>query len=334
MNTPKKPFRESRRQKFADEAAYAASDRFDKERWFPDLRKWSTDQALPLEMRASYARQLADTLLSNAVRAYTAGESIASMRDNLGAVVSAYVDAARIDREWEQQPLAPLFDFAYLDDYQIVLSLVSLPILLHREELLPDVHSLFKGGAPDGQDALVEELLGKFLPDRPFLGTGYHDDLCVPLLNATAEAPADEKQADVESYLKAWYKGMRGTGWYDSHKKQSSEGDAGYVGYWAFEAAAIAYLHDIDDAPFRDHLVYPKDLAGFARSMPRQTVGEATAGQAATRCEGGQPCPRAGWWHTPAREGSRQRFEAGTIMPKYASDYGTTIWQWDSNQAD
>ena len=39
-----------------------------------------------------------------------------------------------------------------------------------------------------------------------------------------------------------------------------------YEGYWAFDAAAVCVIHGIDDASFRDRLVYPKDLADWARA--------------------------------------------------------------------
>ncbi|MCA6215115.1 hypothetical protein KGA65_01050 [Ideonella sp. B7] len=50
------------------------------------------------------------------------------------------------------------------------------------------------------------------------------------------------------------------------------------------------------------------------------------------RCEANHPCPKTGFWFTPARAGSRQRFEAGQVMPEVGGDYGATIWQWDDEQ--
>jgi hypothetical protein len=46
----------------------------------------------------------------------------------------------------------------------------------------------------------------------------------------------------------------------------------------------------------------------------------------------GLACPRGGWWFTPAQVGSRRYFSTGDIMPTFNSDYGTTVWQWDSSQ--
>jgi hypothetical protein len=51
------------------------------------------------------------------------------------------------------------------------------------------------------------------------------------------------------------------------------------------------------------------------------------------RVEGGQPCPQAGYWFTPAKIGSRRHFNEGESMPVFDSNFGSTIWQWDSNQA-
>jgi len=52
------------------------------------------------------------------------------------------------------------------------------------------------------------------------------------------------------------------------------------------------------------------------------------------RCQANQPCPRAGWWFTPAKQGSRRHFTQGEAMPEFKTDYGQTIWQWDERQSD
>jgi hypothetical protein len=50
------------------------------------------------------------------------------------------------------------------------------------------------------------------------------------------------------------------------------------------------------------------------------------------RASAGEPCPREGWWFTPAKADSRRRFTAGDTMPALGGDYGLTIWQWDPQQ--
>ena len=51
-----------------------------------------------------------------------------------------------------------------------------------------------------------------------------------------------------------------------------------------------------------------------------------------SRCEAGQPCPREGFWFTPAQTNSRHYFKSDEVMPELGGDYGATIWQWDQNQ--
>jgi hypothetical protein len=64
------------------------------------------------------------------------------------------------------------------------------------------------------------------------------------------------------------------------------------------------------------------------------TPGEADPIKAGMRlrCEANQPCPREGWWFTPTKSDSRQKFKQGQVMPTVGGDYGTTIWQWDETQ--
>jgi hypothetical protein len=51
------------------------------------------------------------------------------------------------------------------------------------------------------------------------------------------------------------------------------------------------------------------------------------------RCEANKPCPREGFWFTPAKQGSRRFFQHGELMPEFKTDWGATIWQWDESQA-
>ena len=326
-------FTDRRRQRFLDEDYYAFLKVWDPDHTLKEIDKSLSSSTLSPEMRFLERLRKADEMYEMFSRDYTAGSPPEELRQQFEYVALAYSEAAAERREFEREPAMPLFDFKNIDDYARTVALISLAILLHREDLIPSVHALVKGGAPDESDALVEDLLGKYMSGRPVLDTWMHEEPYGYLLDATADTPVEEKQDDIAQFLKAWYPGMKGSGWYDSHKHQNARGAGGYFGYWAFEAAAIAYLYDIDDTPFRKHLVYPKDLADFARSISRQNFVQAFKTQSIERCEGGQLCPKSGWWHTPAREGSRQRFEAGAIMPKYASDYGSTIWQWDVNQS-
>lgn len=73
-------------------------------------------------------------------------------------------------------------------------------------------------------------------------------------------------------------------------------------------------------------------IADSGGGIPGQ---ESAADPRRDRIEGGQPCPRDGWWVTPAQMASRRYIKAGTLMPDFgpSADYGHTIWQWDADQS-
>jgi hypothetical protein len=50
------------------------------------------------------------------------------------------------------------------------------------------------------------------------------------------------------------------------------------------------------------------------------------------RVQGGQKCPKTGYYFTPAQTNSRRHFKQGDTMPSLGGDYGVTIWQWDEQQ--
>ena len=76
-------------------------------------------------------------------------------------------------------------------------------------------------------------------------------------------------------------------------------------------------------------------------AMDAETSLDASSSEAAStehrpprlRVAGGEACPQAGYWFTPAKSGSRKYFEQGELMPDFRSQYGDTIWQWDEDQA-
>lgn len=52
-----------------------------------------------------------------------------------------------------------------------------------------------------------------------------------------------------------------------------------------------------------------------------------------SRVESGQPCSKAGFWFTPAKENSRRHFDNGEIMPSFSgSSWGDTIWYWSGEE--
>lgn len=111
----------------------------------------------------------------------------------------------------------------------------------------------------------------------------------------------------MKQYLEVWYKSFEGVPWHDGHLVVNDECSA-YGDYWAFEGAAIYVLYNIDDSSFRDHMVYPKDLADWARE--HKVVEALKPGQGAQplrmRCEGGSHVLKLGsGLHRPRQTVSR-----------------------------
>jgi hypothetical protein len=75
------------------------------------------------------------------------------------------------------------------------------------------------------------------------------------------------------------------------------------------------------------HRGWAIEVDGEAQLRGATSIGAQVGGVIA-----GQPCPREGWWVTPAKTNSRRHFKAGEVMPDVGGDYGATIWQWDDKQ--
>lgn len=50
------------------------------------------------------------------------------------------------------------------------------------------------------------------------------------------------------------------------------------------------------------------------------------------RCEGGNLCPRSGYWHVWHEPGTRRYFNKGELMPGGLTAQGERIWYWDEQQ--
>ncbi|CAJ0686484.1 hypothetical protein R82526_02822 [Ralstonia mannitolilytica] len=280
---------------------------------------------------------------------YTAGSPIEALLPLYTDAVNAlgnwheayrtYIKALAAESGDELREDSTPLEFEDLYAFQIAIDMVSLGVLFGDGAALRKIADWLHPYRSD--DILFEELVSRAVPDPQHDITEYFH--VVPydaLIDSfySPESPA-ASAAEIEKYLAGWYKAFEGAPWHDGHV-HAAEHQIPYYGYWSFESAAISVLHNIDDRSFRDQLVYPKDLADWARAnksverlAPDAGIDSITAA-AGMRCDANSPCPRAGYWMTPAKRGSRRYFKLGEIMPEVASDYGATIWQWDSDQSD
>lgn len=276
---------------------------------------------------------------------YTAGLPIDELAPRISGIVDAFEEWNDINQALQKEAAlkypeygpyeyqaAP--DFSILFDYEDTLQLLSIAILLRDRRSIKRMIYILRSHR--GQDGLFEELIGGYVEDEmtlPSCVLGAPYDI---LLQVFYEENENKTFALLQQYLNQWYPAMKDhPRWYDEHLKINKQGYAGYYGYWAFEAAAIVYILDLDDSQL-NHLVYPKDLVDYARKLRnegRYTSLEAEMLIHSTRVEGGQPCPKTGYWETPAKLNSRSSFKQGDLMPVFDdSEYGYTIWQWSEEQ--
>jgi hypothetical protein len=106
---------------------------------------------------------------------------------------------------------------------------------------------------------------------------------------------------------------MKACYWYDRHKNL----DAGFFGYWAFEAGLVTLLWNIDDSTYRDMRFYPKDLVDFARELATAPQGDVQKPHISRKT--GERCPYAGRWgvlESPGAFVQERMFKEGDVFPK------------------
>lgn len=273
----------------------------------------------PEQEKSVRARHFQTLHLRNILMLYTAGEPIDTLLGPLEVLIESYEELQKRLADYEQiENITPLTIDDWLDEYEECMQVISLCILLHRTDLLKRFVALTDYAGYAGTDTLYEDLLVKTLPDRQDVDQWYHDVYTLLIRAIYAEEKQDASKF-LQEYCENWYPAFEQAPWHDSH----FDGDEGsYVGYWALEAGAIAFLYGIDDSKV-DHMVYPRDLVEYARNYGGSKVAQVG------RIEAGQPCNKAGYWFTPAQANSRRYFKQGEIMPKISdSHWGDTIWYW------
>lgn len=316
----------NRRQKFLSDSYYKKSiSLYDATELRWEGKAMQADSTLQEKsLRFGYFKEAAFNAL---LISYTAGESIDSLSPRLEKLVGSYEAYQRALADEEGEPdISPLAIDDWPEQYEECVQVMSLCILLHRVDLLIRFVGLMDRAGYSGEDTLYEDLLNKCMPDRTTLDAWFHEPYTL-LIKAMYASGAKEASELLRQYCNEWYPSFKKhqASWHDSHL--DIEGDNGsYVGYWAFEAGAIAFLYNIDDSKV-DHLVYPKALVEYARNY------QGTHDTQFNRVVAGEPCTRTGYWFTPAQANSRRDFQQGEIMPSISdSTWGDTFWYWSGEE--
>lgn len=217
------------------------------------------------------------------------------------------------------------------EDYWIVaIRLLCFGLLTGHASEMPRVMRFLDYGNElmNVRDGLIERLVAPFVPGRGAPANTCARHLPYRKLFKVFDAQPVQRPALMARYLDEWYEASRREPYFDMHLGSGIN----FFGYWSWEAAATTWVLDIDDTSYRDRPFYPRDLADDARSLPRPAQLDSSPAAGPLRCAAGQPCPRTGWWSTPAAADSRRLFQAGERMPDLHADYGATIWQWDARQ--
>jgi len=322
-------FETTKRERFLEEGAYQefvegrkGSIAFDQNLLMTMLTELDLDDGRHVDWRWGIASSMLQLLIGR----HSAGDAVPSLAPDFFPVLVA-IEGTALPHDYRTEP----FYLDELDTYAYAMWLLSLCKLLRLDPLLPRVAALFDVAKEDnrGKDALFEALLDKLgLPSVPAKAM-LKNLKAHPLLLQAIEAEPKKKSLYVAEFLKKWYPAMKATYWHDRHRRVPQN----FFGYWAFEAGLVTLLWDIDDSGYRDLPFYPKDLVDYARQHPdidRAALGGQADAPTMRGVKAGEPCPREGYWQTPAKVGSRQHFQLGQVMPEAGGDFGATIWQWIS----
>ena len=130
---------------------------------------------------------------------YSRGGSLQQLAADFPAMVAAL-------EAYRQQPASEdIFFNGELDEYTLALGLVSLGLLLHVEQ---DIFArLVAGIGANGQDYLLEWLIGRRLENRPVVNS-----LLFPKVYGrprdAIQGPRDIQSSLLKSYLSGWYESM------------------------------------------------------------------------------------------------------------------------------
>lgn len=270
---------------------------------------------------------------------YTAGAPLEEVKAMYPAVVEAFEKWWKADRAWyvarhpeaENDKLVCAFDeLEDIGEYLQLLQLVSLGVLFNDGASLRRIAGRLE--AQRGEDIIVEELLFDYIDNPIETQNMLHLDLYDDLVGAIWEEDPKDSAACMQTFLKSWYKAYRGQPWHDAHLRVGDIPEkphwANYYGYWAFEAGALSYLYELDDTPWRDHMLYPKDLVDWARSRGRPVKPQPVeAKPEVLTAYPGDPCPESGEWYSVNWNDRRMVLKQGEPMPgpKYSA-VGVVVW--------
>ncbi len=146
-----------------------------------------------------------------------------------------------------------------LDIYIVSLWLISVALCLEVDDALFTrmVTVADHGNYNQGKDLLFERLVACRIPGRPAATA-----LLYPKPYEKLYKSIDGGARRVEwmtAFIQSWYPALKKAYWHERHTRP----EAGYFGYWCFEAAAVAKLFHYAPGAYSASEYFPKDLAQY-----------------------------------------------------------------------
>lgn len=194
--------------------------------------------------------------------AYSAGNPLDELRALYPLILHYWGEFAKHDDPSPRDSYLDIYDY----EYEEANHLICLALLLGWAEFMPKIAAILDRENKT-HDILLETYLRFFLPDRP-KGAEYTRGMPYCRLHKVFSAIPDERPVLMAEYLDGWYQASCREIYYDSHK------EGAFHGYWAWEAAAITWLYEIDDTVYRNKPFYPADIVDYARAQytPKQAA--------------------------------------------------------------
>ena len=262
--------------------------------------------------------------------AYTAGKSIEELPNLFEKLIDSYekqAEALAIFHKSEKPSV--------IATQSATLNILGLAFLLNRNDLFARIHQLVNGEGErhSGEDEIINKFFKLNDPKHLTINEGKlfslpYSSLCDVIDNVLIKNNKERALEYLDEYLSDWYQMNKHETWYNGHL--DLENKVAYVGYWAFEVAALVYLLDLDDSTLQKYLFYPRDIVQWARSQKASYEPNLDTQQYSIAA--GEICPRSGYWFTVAKENSRQYFNEGDVFPDFKNSWGVVYWQFSGEE--
>jgi len=326
----KSEFKQSRREPLLDYDAYN-DEAEDIARRIPNAQKklndaeWLSSKDEAALVRLTQAR--CDYALDLLTISYSAGANIVELEKFFPYIVDYFDEYALYTQAFNRtdegarinSPAVHLQDV----EFQIANRLLCFSLLLGQTKLIPRIMAILDYNNPV-RDGLLERIASLYirrpdpLPNECTRHLPYYTALAI------FEARPSDRPGLIKEYLLGWYEASRREPYYDAHTNGSS-----FMGYWAWEAAAITIALDVDDRPYRDLPFYPRDLVDHVRNSTAASSTVAPNELAAEiRAKAGEACPLGGHWQSIGVPVHQAVYAEGAPMQDLRSPYGLTVWRF------